>query len=127
MIALALFLVQIDGKPPIDCKHPRGQTEDTHCAFEDYHAADRELDVQWKKTLAYQRMLDRANFTDTDGLTTWVNGLTQSQRAWIAFRDAQCAWEGLGMRGSGGPQLQGECLARLTRERTLYLKSLGDE
>lgn len=127
MFAIALLLTQAAADWGHRCNPPRDQMEATGCAFEDYRAADLKLNAQWKKTIAYQRMFDKANFTDSDGLQTWVSGLTDAQRAWIRFRDAQCSWEGLGMRGSGGPQLEGECLARMTRERTLYLKSLGDE
>jgi uncharacterized protein YecT (DUF1311 family) len=126
MIAIALLLAQA-AEMPFTCDPPRGQSEQTRCGNEDYRAADRELNAQWRKTLAHQRMLDKANLTDSDGLPTYVDGLTRSQRAWIAFRDAQCRWEGLGLRGSGGPQLEAECLARMTRERTTYLQTLGDE
>ncbi|RYE70328.1 MAG: DUF1311 domain-containing protein [Oxalobacteraceae bacterium] len=72
-------------------------------------------------------MLDAANYKDKDLMPTWADALTRSQRAWVAFRDARCEWEGLAMRGSARAQLEGECLARLTNERTAYLKSLGEQ
>jgi uncharacterized protein YecT (DUF1311 family) len=111
----------------LSCADPKGQSEQNRCAFEDYQQADLTLNAQWKRTIAYQRTLDAANDTDKDGMPTWVDALTRSQRAWIAFRNAQCGWEGLDMRGSARAQLEGQCLARLTLERTAYLKSLSDD
>jgi len=48
-----------------------------------------------------------------------------SQRAWLAFRDAQCAIEGGEYAGgSMQPMVRSGCLARLTRERTAQLKDM---
>jgi uncharacterized protein YecT (DUF1311 family) len=123
MIAILLIL-QAAAASASACSDPKGQSEENRCAFEKYHQADLALNEQWKRTVAYQRMLDAANDTDKDGMPTWADALTHAQRAWVAFRDAQCECEGLEMRGSARAQLQGECLARLTRERTAYLKDL---
>jgi uncharacterized protein YecT (DUF1311 family) len=124
MIALLLLM---QGVLVSTCADPKGQSEQNRCAFEDYHQTDVALNAQWKRSIAYQRMLDAANDTAQDGMPTWVDALTRSQRAWVAFRDAECGWQGLGMRGSARAQLEGECLARLTRERTAYLKGLGEQ
>ena len=124
--AVIAFLLLAQGVMVFTCADPKGQSELNRCAFEDYHRADAALNAQWKRTIAYQRKLDVANFTDQDGMPTWVDALTRSQRAWVSFRDAQCNWEGLDMRGSARTELEGECLARKTLERTAYLKTLGD-
>lgn len=121
---VSFLLVQAASQ--LSCADPKGQSEQNRCAFETFRREDVKLNAQWKRTIAYQRSLDVANFTDKDGMPTWVDALTRSQRAWIAFRNAQCEWEGLEMRGSARAQLEGQCLTRLTRERTAYLKSLGE-
>jgi uncharacterized protein YecT (DUF1311 family) len=126
-VSLIAILLMLPAATASACSDPKGQSEENRCAFESYHQADLALNEQWKESIAHQRMLDAVNDTDEDGMPTWVDALTRSQRAWVGFRDAQCEWEGLEMRGSARAQLQGECLARLTRERTIYLKDLGGQ
>ena len=50
-----------------------------------------------------------------------------SQRAWIAFRDAQCAFESSAMEGgTAAPLLFSGCAAQLTRERAKELRDLRE-
>ncbi len=54
--------------------------------------------------------------------------LVVAERAWIKFRDAQCAAEGIMVvPGSGVPTVEGRCLLTLTEERVQYLEGLKRE
>jgi uncharacterized protein YecT (DUF1311 family) len=54
--------------------------------------------------------------------------LRDMQRAWIAFRDASCAYEySKWGGGSGGGPAHAACAMRLTAEQTVALKSRLDE
>jgi uncharacterized protein YecT (DUF1311 family) len=55
------------------------------------------------------------------------DALVKAQRAWVAYRDAQCASYGYQARGgSMEPQLIYGCQADLTRKRTAELKELTE-
>ena len=45
-----------------------------------------------------------------------------SQRAWLQFRDLECAYEAPDTGGSIVPTSKADCLAELTRERILDLR-----
>ncbi|MGU3389580.1 lysozyme inhibitor LprI family protein [Sphingomonas sp. M1A8_2b] len=98
----------------------------TRCAYEGYKRADAQMNARWRKALARRRYLDKSN--PMPGVTTSEAGLIAAQRAWSAYRDTQCVAEGQAMRGGSlEPMIEGQCLARLTRERTAYLKRVEDE
>ena len=48
--------------------------------------------------------------------------LQASQRAWLQFRDLECAYEVPDTGGSIVPMLKADCLTELTRERILDLR-----
>jgi uncharacterized protein YecT (DUF1311 family) len=50
--------------------------------------------------------------------------LVKAQRAWIAFRDAECTFQSSGDDGgSAAPMVAAACQADLTRDRTRQLKA----
>lgn len=52
-----------------------------------------------------------------------VQKLRASQRAWLAFRDAECALQGSAVEGgSAKPMVVSQCMARLTEERVRQLR-----
>ncbi|MFQ2812649.1 lysozyme inhibitor LprI family protein [Aeromonas caviae] len=54
--------------------------------------------------------------------------LRTAQRAWIAFRDAQCRYEvGVYEGGSMAPMVHSSCLTQLTEARTKDLNTLPDQ
>ncbi len=100
-------------------QNPEGKCDGTNleisiCLDAAYKAADAELNA------AYQQALKRAaQYSGTD-----VGKLRAAERAWIAYRDADCEAErGLWGRGSGGPNAYAMCRIALTMERTEHLKS----
>ena len=115
--------------PPCDrARAERGvQSAMNFCAHRDYLKADRALNVQWKKTAAAMRAMDRGDFVPDDGRPTYFDTLLKSQRAWIAYRDAHCASAGYQARGGTmEPMLVSFCLTDLTQERTKQLRELAE-
>ncbi|SLN15842.1 hypothetical protein ROJ8625_00519 [Roseivivax jejudonensis] len=92
------------------CRSEATQMELTQCAYEDWQAADAELNRAWK---IVKPKADRRG---------QGQGLLQAQRAWLQFRDATCdaernQYEG----GTIAPMIGFACLARVTRTRTQEL------
>ncbi len=107
----------------LDCKDPKDQSAMTQCAGLDFEKADKELNALWPKLKADAEASDK----DT-GKTEYADALLSSQRAWIAFRDAECAWQGFEMHGgSGEPMLVNGCMARLTKQRIKQLQTGASE
>ena len=89
-----------------------------------YKAADATMTVQWQRTYAAMKRRDAAD-TSRGGGFGYAAATLASQRAWLAFRDAQCVIEsGEYAGGSMQPMVRAQCLARLTRERTTQLKDM---
>lgn len=107
-----------------DCKDPQTQTDMTQCAGLAAQKADAALNAQYKKTKASQTAFDADSADDMKGA---VKALVAAQRAWIAFRDAQCVLEGFQAHGGTmEPMLVEMCTERLTLERTKELKAIED-
>ncbi|MBZ9866499.1 lysozyme inhibitor LprI family protein [Mesorhizobium sp. CA15] len=81
------------------------------CADADYQAADAKLNAAYKNIVGSN---DQAS-----------NKLLQTaQRAWIAFRDAECAYSTADSEGGSiHPMEVSQCLTTLTDERTKQLTS----
>jgi len=92
-------------------RNDESQTGMNICADADYKAADAKLNQ------TYGRIIKRLS-GDRD--TTKL--LQASQRAWIAFRDAECSFQTSASReGSIHPMEVAICLRNLTEERTKAL------
>lgn len=121
LLLAALFFGQralADDKP--DCIDPQTQMEMTYCAGVDYEEADAELNELWPDIVAAARQNDEyvADMARERGVPTTLEALRTAQRAWIAFRDAQCEYEAYEVfGGTAQPMVGSLCLARLTRER----------
>lgn len=81
------------------------------CANADYEAADAKLNAAYKDLVS--------------GNDEKANKLLQTaQRAWIAFRDAECAYAAADSEGGSiYPMEVSQCLTELTNERTKQLTS----
>jgi hypothetical protein len=78
----------------------------------DLKRADQALNQTFRKI--QKRLAD-----DADGKAR----LVKAQRAWIAFRDAECTFQSSGDDGgSAAPMVAAACQADLTRDRTRQLK-----
>lgn len=99
----------------LECDAAQTQLDMTQCAYEDFMAADAELNA------TYGRSMDRATAWGGDAAVA----LRAAQRAWVPFRDAACYAEGtLFEGGSIQPMIVQSCKADLTRRRTQDLRRL---
>ena len=81
------------------------QMEMNQCAANDYRSADKELN-------AYYSKLEK------------TKELIAAERAWIAYRDTECAYQVKAVEGGSiAPLIQSSCLADLTRQRLKQLMS----
>ena len=79
------------------------QMEMNQCAANEYRSADKELNSFYSK-------LEKSK------------ELVSAERAWIAYRDAECAYQVKAVEGgSMAPLVQASCLADLTKQRLKQL------
>ncbi|MGQ8633124.1 lysozyme inhibitor LprI family protein [Agrobacterium sp. DKPNP3] len=107
-----------------DCKEPQTQADMTICAGKDYEKADKQLNVEYQKLRKLLTERDKA--ADADGKGAG-DALVTAQRAWVAFRDANCALSGFQARGgSMEPMLISSCLAEMSTKRADDLRQLSE-
>ena len=128
-VMAAAFLLAASAVPVLaqnaaaDCKNPVTQMDLNGCSAQDYDTADGELNLQYRETRAALAKWDAALPEAQRGAE---KALLAGQRAWIAYRDAQCETFGFQARGgSMEPMLVSGCAADLTRRRTGELKDLA--
>jgi uncharacterized protein YecT (DUF1311 family) len=115
-ISLAFFLAAGAWWLPVQAAEkcdPADQTQSglNICAAEEYRAEDAKLNKTYQEIV--KRLAD-----DGEGRKL----LQVSQRAWIAFRDAECAFANNPNKdGSIYPLLIGQCLTALTKARNEQL------
>jgi uncharacterized protein YecT (DUF1311 family) len=109
-------------QPRPDCKEPQTQADMTICAGLDLADADTALNAQYQVTRKTLKERDAGVSTELKG---GEEALIKAQRAWLSYRDAQCASVGFQARGgSMEPMRVSSCEADLTRKRTAELKAL---
>lgn len=107
----------------VDCAKAEAQVELTFCAEQDWNDADARLND------AYQRAMDVMKYVDS-GLESADQGaagsLRDAQRAWVAFRDANCAAEAWVYHGgSAEPMAIYACRARVSNDRADELENMA--
>ena len=96
-------------------------TLSTHALAQD--EPDKELNRVWPDIKKAAQDSDTAA---DNGKTEYLDALMASQRAWIAYRDAECTWQGFDAHGGSlEPMLVNECLADLTQKRLKELQREG--
>ncbi len=103
----------------IDCANAAMQMEMNFCAEQEWQTADAGLNAAYQDAMADLK----ASLADRpEDMANEVTMLRDAQRAWIAFRDANCAVAGYPMRGgSAEPLLIYGCLRDMTEDRTAEL------
>ncbi|MFW0766621.1 lysozyme inhibitor LprI family protein [Trabulsiella odontotermitis] len=95
-----------------ECASAGTQAELNTCTAAQYQAADKKLNE------TYQNALKRA-------VPAQRELLKKAQNAWIALRDADCAFMSSGSTGgSVQPMVENQCMADKTVEREAFLASL---
>lgn len=108
------------GEP--DCNDAQTQMDMNHCAGERFGQADAELNRIYRDVVRQEQAADRDAAGMIASHPTNEEALRASQRAWLAFRDAQCEYESFEARGgSMQPMLYEDCRERMTRERIRQL------
>lgn len=118
------------GGDEVNCDDAATQPELTFCAHREYEEADAELNRIWHDMVAYAKNLDEevAPVAKERGLPTTLEALRAAQRAWIAFRDAQCQFESYdAFGGTAQPMVGSLCLAQVTRDRVASFKLLLED
>ncbi|WP_182087220.1 lysozyme inhibitor LprI family protein [Aureimonas sp. ME7] len=94
------------------CDDQTTQTALSACAAQQFEQADDKLNT------AYAEVLERL-----EGEPPRRDLLRAAQRAWVAFRDAECTFAVSGTEGgSAEPMVNAQCRAELTDRRTGDLK-----
>lgn len=97
------------------CEGASTQMKLNQCSANAYQAADDELND------TYQALMERLNSNEES-----TQKLRTAQRAWISFRDAECAFVSSAVEGgSAQPMVRNGCLTELTQARTVTLKAHG--
>lgn len=106
--ALLLLVPMLPAAHADECMdRAESQAAMTQCAAQAYQASDAELNALFHEIR--QRVGDDA---DTRGL------LRDAERAWVAFRDAECAFAASAVAGgSAYPMVHDLCLDDLTQSR----------
>ena len=91
-------------------------------AVNDWGRADAAMNAQYRITMTAMKRMD-GDPAPGPG-PGYAATMLASQRAWLAYRDADCLVEGYGMRGGSAEGAERTfCMARLTRARTAWLKA----
>jgi uncharacterized protein YecT (DUF1311 family) len=111
-------------EPKANCKNPQTQIEMNICSQRDFDAADKALNAQYQTTRKAMKTWDADAMSELKGAE---DALVKAQRAWVAYRDAQCISTGFQAHGgSMEPMLISGCQADLTRKRSAELKELTE-
>ena len=97
------------------------------CAAAATKAWDGLLNAEYRETIGWTQMMDSEDKALFPEFANREDALRQAQRAWIAFRDAECGfayaqWGAGSMRHIAGT----ECIRQLTAKRTLELGAARD-
>lgn len=123
--ALLLFSA-IAGQPSaaddaIDCSDPSTTVEMNFCSDKDFQEADTTLNEVYQKVLA---QIAKADLEKPYDRVSWEKAMREGQRAWVAFRDADCKgavpmeWSG----GSGTSAAVTGCMTEKTNARVKELR-----
>ncbi len=110
----------------VDCAKAVSTVDLNTCAEREFDAADKALNETYKKILADLALPDTENAA---GNLKWADALKVSQRAWVAFRDADCG-KLIVFEAGGGTATTGAilgCMTELTQARTKSLKERYEE
>lgn len=113
----AALPAQAEGKAALDCSNALSTYEMNACAEKERDAADAILNSTYQKALkAIPEMATEVPY-DAKG---WEAALRASQRAWVAYRDAECN-DHVAMFWTGGTGATADilgCMTEMTKART---------
>lgn len=96
------------------CESRGSQAEAGDCAYQEYKAADAELNRTYNRLAAVLDAEDKG-------------ALKESELAWIKYRDTYCTFESSQYKGGTmRPMIESFCLTRVTKAHTAELKDQLD-
>jgi uncharacterized protein YecT (DUF1311 family) len=105
----------------VDCENQITQLDMNMCSYQEWEAADAVLNETYADTLATVQARDGEYAPEGP---SEEDRLRRAQRAWVAFRDANCDVAGYQMRGgSAEPLLINICLRQMTEDRIAELQA----
>ncbi|MBC2885454.1 lysozyme inhibitor LprI family protein [Ochrobactrum sp. CM-21-5] len=111
IMSLGMMMLSAPTFAASKCENAQDQATMNQCADGEFSAADKKLNANYK---SIQRRL--ADTPDAKKL------LAASQRAWLKFRDAECAFSSSASDGGSiQPMLIANCKASLTSDRNKQL------
>ena len=112
ILAMPLVLLAVPAAAGgVNCSKAVTQMDMNFCADKDYQAADKKLNEAYRKAAAQE---------DAHGRDL----LKQSERAWIAYRDAECAYQANASQGGSiQPMEYSNCLTEKTKARIKELQN----
>lgn len=122
LLSLTLAPAHAQSKPPpVDCDNAMSTYEMNACALKDFEKADAALNAVYQR--AIKSVPEMATEKPFDA-KSWEEALRKSQRAWLAYRDAECK-DHVPMHWTGGSGTNADvlgCMSTLTEARTKELK-----
>jgi uncharacterized protein YecT (DUF1311 family) len=108
LATLAAMFLSAGAAQADECADPQDQATLNICAGKQFEAADRKLNGAYKKIEA--RLRDNPES---------LKMLVAAERAWVAFRDAECAFQGgpIDQAGTIRPLVVANCRTELTETR----------
>ena len=99
----------------------------TSCLAGEARVWDKYLNQEYRATRNFARLMDEDEAVYFPEYAKRVEALVAAQRAWIAFRDAECglayaSWGSGSMRNIAGA----DCVMRMTAERTIDLREMRE-
>ena len=97
------------------------------CMADEVELWDGILNAEYRETMDFAKAMDAGEVEYFPEYAKRAEALRDAQRAWIAFRDAECAlayaeWGSGSMRHIAGS----ECVMRMTAERALELRAMRE-
>lgn len=114
IVILAAPLTSGPARAAADCANAQDQTTMNQCAGKDFTAADKKLNDAYRQIEG--RLKDNAASKKL---------LVDAQRAWVAFRDAECKFQGgpIDQAGTIYPMVVANCQTSLTNDRLSDFKT----
>lgn len=107
-----------------NCAEPVTQRDMNACADIEYQKADKDLNAAYRQLRNKMSEWDKTADETSRGA---LDALVAAQRAWVAFRDANCEVAGFQARGGTmEPMLVSSCLADMSTKRAEELRELSD-
>ncbi len=112
-----------DQREAIDCANAMSTYEMNACADKDFTAADAELNEVYMQAL--KSVPSMAVEDPAYNAKSWEAALRKSQRAWVAFRDAECQGH-VAMFWTGGTGATADIVGCMTEKTNARIKELKD-